>query len=332
MSVTRLSLAWMAVVALLATPLAGEAQTARKVPSIGYLCTYPCGGPRYQAFVDSLEALGYVNGRTVDLVYPGYASTEPQDLNQLSVIAADMVRKKVDVIFAAGDVFAARAAKQATSTIPIVMAISGDPVKLGLVTSLARPGGNLTRITYLEDELVAKQIELLKEVLSTLSRVGALVDSADPGLPNTLPKLDAVARSLGVGLNTVQVRGPTNFEAEFAMLTRGGARAFVILHSPRFYFRYSRIAALAGRRRLVGVASFREFAESRGILAYGPRIPDVFQRAASLIDQILKGARPANLPVEQPTRFELVVNLLAAKDLGLTIPPSVLARADEVIE
>jgi ABC-type uncharacterized transport system substrate-binding protein len=317
---------------LLGVPLDAETQTARKVPSIGYLCTYPCGGPRYQAFVDSLEALGYVNGRTVDLIYPGYATSEPQDLNQLSVIAADMVRKKVDLIFAAGDVFAARAAKQATSTIPIVMAISGDPVKLGLVTSLARPGGNLTGITYLEDEIVAKQIELLKEIVPALSRVGVLVDSADPALPNTLATLDAVARSVSVGLNTVQVRGPTNFEAEFAMLTSGGARAFVVLYSPHLYWRGSRIAALAEQRRLVGVASYREFTQSRGSLSYGPRISDVFQRAASLIDQILKGARPANLPVERPTRFELVVNLLVVKDLGLTIPPSVLARADEVIQ
>lgn len=212
---THRVLALSLMLGVFVAPAAASAQSAGKLPRVGYLCTYPCGGPRYQAFVDSREALGYVNGRSITLVYPGYAATEPQTLDRLPVIAAELVRQKVDVIFAAGDVFAARAAKQATATIPIVMAVSGDPVKLGLVASLARPGGNLTGITYLEDELVAKQIELLKEVVPTLSRVGALVDSADPALPQSLAHLDSIARSLSLRLDVVQVRAPTNFEDEF---------------------------------------------------------------------------------------------------------------------
>jgi putative ABC transport system substrate-binding protein len=189
---------------------------------------------------------------------------------------------------------------------------------------------SITGVTYVEDELVAKQMELLKEVLPTLFRVGVLVDSADTA---SIAHLDKVATSLRLRLEVVQVRAPTNFEEEFATLSRGGARAIVIVSSPHLYFQGSRIATLALRRRLVAVASFREFAvRNRGLLAFGPKPQDMFRRAASLVDKILKGARPADLPVEQPTRFELVVNLLAANDLGLTIPPSVLARADEVIQ
>jgi putative ABC transport system substrate-binding protein len=326
-----LSLLW----GLLVSPAAVFAQPAGKVPRVGYLCTYPCGGPRQQTFVQSLEALGYVNGRTITLVYPPYApygATDIHNLARFPDVAAELVKQKVDVIFAAGGVLAAQVAKQATQTIPIVMAVSGDPVKLGLIASLARPGGNLTGITYLEDELVAKQIELLRDMIPTLSRVGILVDSTDPGLPQSLTHLDMVARSLNLRLDVVQVRAPTNFEAEFATLSRGGSQAFVILRSSTLYLQASRIATLALRHRLAGVASFREFSEAGGLLAFGPKLPDLFGRAASLIDKILKGARPADLPVEQPTRFELVVNLFAAKELGFTIPPAVLARADEVIQ
>ena len=332
---TRVVVVAALALALLAAPLVTSAQPVGKVPRLGYLCTYPCGLPRDQAFVQSLEALGYVNGRTITLVYPPYAPYGPSDthnLARLPEVAAGLVKQNVDVIFAAGGVLAAQAAQQATRTIPIVMAVSGDPVKLGLIASLARPGGNPTGITYLEDELVAKQIELLKEVIPTLSRVGALVDSADPALPQSLRHLGTVAHSLSLRLDVVQVRAPTNFEEEFATLSRGRSRAFVIMSSPTLYFQTSRIATLALRRRLAAVASFREFADAGGLLAFGPKDQDVLRHAASLIDKILKGARPADLPVEQPTRFELVVNLLAAKDLGLTIPPSVLARADEIIQ
>jgi putative ABC transport system substrate-binding protein len=322
----------MVILAIVSALPSAEAQPAGRLPRIGYLCTYPCGDPRYQAFVESLESLGYVNGRTITLVYPRYDITERNDLGQLPDIAAKLVREKVDLIFAAGDVLAARAAQQATRTIPIVMAISGDPVKLGLIPSLARPGGNLTGITYLEDELVGKQIELLKEIVPTLSRVGVLVDSADPASPQRVTHLDSVARRLGLRLDAVRVSAPTDFEEEFATLSRGGARAVVVVSSPTLYLQASRIAAVAARRRLVTVAAFREFAEARAPLAFGAKVEDMLRRAASLIDRILKGARPSDLPVEQPTRFELVVNLLAAKDVGVTIPPSVLARADVVIQ
>ena len=318
------------ILVLIVAPAVAEAQ--RAVPRIGYLCTFPCGGPRYQAFVESLEALGYVNGRSITLVYPAYPVTEPQSLDRLPAVAAELVRQRVDVIFAAGDAFAARAAKQATPTIPIVMAVSGDPVKLGIVASLARPGGNVTGITYVEDELILKHIELLKDVVPTLSRVGALVDGADPASFQSVARLDAAAKSLGLQFDAVHVRAPTNFEEEFATLRRRGSQGLVVMFSPNHYLQRSRIAALAIRHHLVAVASFSEFAaEARGLLAYRPKVPDLFQRAAHLIDRILRGARPSELPVEQPTRFSLVVNLGAARDLGLTIPPSVLARADEII-
>ena len=331
MRLARLAAAAILTLALLAAPLAGECQPAGKVPRIGYLCTFPCGGPRYQAFVQGLEALGYVDGRTMTLLYPRDTATEVNDLGRLPEMAAELIQRKVDVIFAAGDVFAARAAEQAAPTIPIVMAVSGDPVKLGLISSLARPGGNITGITYLEDQLIPKQIELLKEVVPELSRVGALVDAADPNSPQWVAHLDTAARSLGLRLDAVQVRAPTNFEDVFSALKRGGSGALIVVSSPNHFYQRSRIAALAIQRHLVAVASYREFAEARG-LSYGPLAREVFQRAAYLIDRILKGARPSELPVEQPTRFALVVNLHAAKDLGLTIPPAVLARVDEVIE
>ena len=320
------------ILALLAAPLAVEAQPSGKVPRIGYLCTHPCGGPRHQAFVQSLEALGHVDGRTMTLVYPRDTFTEVNDLGRLPEMAAELIQRKVDVTFAVGDVLAARAAQQASSRIPIVMAVAGDPVKLGLVRSLARPGGNVTGITYIEDQLAPKQFELLKEVVPALSRVGALVDASDPASSQWVAHLDTAARSLGLRLDAVQVRAPTNFEDAFATIKRGRAGALIVVSSPNHFTQRSRIAALAIQHRLVAVASYREFAEARGLLSYGPQPRELFQRAAYFIDRILKGARPSDLPVEQPTRLGLVVNLLAAKDLGLTIPPSVLARADEVIQ
>jgi putative ABC transport system substrate-binding protein len=252
----------------LAPPLAVDAQP---IPRIGYLCAVTCAGPRWTAFVESLAALGYVDGRSTAIVY----SPETTDIDRLQEAAADLVRLKVDVIFAAGDVQAARAAQQATHTIPIVMAVSGDPVGLGLIASLARPGANLTGITYLEDELGAKQIELLKEVVPTLSRVGALVDSGDAAALQRVAHLDTAARLLGLRLVAGQARALTTFDDVFGELSRGGPGALVIVSSPNHFFQRSRLAALAIRRRLVAVAS---------------------------------------------------------RGLGLTIPPSVLARADEVIQ
>jgi putative tryptophan/tyrosine transport system substrate-binding protein len=309
-----------------------EAQPAGRVPRIGYLCSPPCAGPRHKAFVESLEEFGYVDGRTITLVYPRYPASEPTDVERLPELAVDLAQQRVDVIFAARDVLGAQAAKLATQTIPIVVAVAGDPVKQGLVASLARPGGNLTGITYLEDQLVFKQIELLKEIAPQLARVGALVDSADSASSEWVARLETAARSQGLQLDAVQVRAPTTFDDAFAALSRRKIGALVVMSSPNHFLQASRIAALASQRRIVAVASFREFAEARGLLAYGPRLQDVYRRAASLADRILKGARSADLPVEQPTRFELLINLLVARDLGLTIPSSVLARADEVIQ
>jgi putative ABC transport system substrate-binding protein len=328
LGLARLTVLAVLALALLAAPLVAQGQSAVKVPRIGYLCAVECGGPRWEAFVDGLAALGYQDGRSIAIVY----SSETTSLDRLREDAIDLVRLKVDLIFVAGDVEAARVARGATSSIPIVMAVSGDPIGVGLISSLARPGGNLTGITYVEDELVGKQIQLLKEVVPTLSRVGALVDLTDPTASQRVTRLDTAARSFGLRLNTEQTRAPTNFEEAFAGFNRAGIGGLVIVSSPNHFAQRSRLAFLATQRRLASIASFREFAEARGLLAYGPAVRDVYRRAASFVDRILKGARPTDLPVEQPTRFELVVNLLTAKDLGLTIPPVVLARADEVIQ
>jgi ABC-type uncharacterized transport system substrate-binding protein len=314
---TRVFLTVLLLAVALAVPLASEAQPAGKLPRIGYLCTPPCGGPRHKAFVESLAEFGYVDGRTIALVYPRYSADEPTDVDRLPELAVDLAQQKVDVIFAARDVVGARAAKQATRTIPIVVAVAGDPVKLGLVASLARPGGNVTGITYLEDQLVPKQIELLKELVPQLARVGALVDSADSSSPDWVARAEAAARSLSLRLNAVQVRAPTTFDEAFATLSQEKVLALVVMSSPNHFLQASRIAALASQRRIVAVASFREFAEARGLLAYGPRVQDVYRRVASLIDRILKGARPTDLPVEQPTRFELLIN----PDPKITQPP-----------
>ena len=235
------------------------------------------------------------------------------------------------VTLALGVLAAPLAAKRATNTIPIVMTNAGDPVGSGLVTSLGRPGGNVTGLSLLAPAVVGKQLELLKEVVPKVNRVAVLTNPGSPTRALMLTEAEAAMRPLGLQLQVLDARGPGEFEAAFSAMTRERAGALLILADPIFFGERKRLADLAARSRLPAVSGLREFADAGILMAYGASLSDLFRRAATYVDKILKGAKPADLPVEQPTKFELVINLKTAKALGLTIPPSVLIRADQVI-
>jgi putative ABC transport system substrate-binding protein len=249
----------------------------------------------------------------------------------LPALASELVSLKVDVIVAVGTA-AIRAAKEATGMIPIVMAISADPVGSGFVVSLARPGGNITGLTNLAPELRGKGLELLKEVVPRLSRVAVLSNPANPAHSGAvLKEIKAAARTLGLQIQIVEARRPDDFDSAFHAATKGRSGALSVLGDPILGAHSGKIADLALKYRLPSIFQFRENAEAGGLMSYGPKSDDLWRRAAVYVDKILKGAKPADLPVEQPTKFELVINLKAAKQIGLTIPPNVLARADRVI-
>ena len=323
--------AFLGTLAMLAAPLAAEAQPAAKVPRIGYLALNPAANPHlHEAFRQGLRDLGYVEGRNVVIEYRD-AEGKPE---RLPALAAELVALKVDVLVAQPTV-AALAAKQATRTLPIVFPVAADPVASGLVTSLARPGGNITGLTILAPEMVAKGLELLKQAVPGVSRVAVLWH---PGaFPERMAKdmrkeAEVAARALGVRLQFLETRGPDDFDRAFSEMTRARADALTVLGGSMFVSERRRLVDLAAKNRLPAVYTSRESVDAGGLMAYGPSIPDLFRRAATYVDKILKGAKPADLPVEQPTKFELVINLKTAKALGLTIPPSLLARADQVIE
>jgi len=319
--------------ALLASPLAAEAQQAAKVARIGYLATAPAeaASPHLlEAFRQGLRDLGYVEGRNLVIEY---RDTEGK-LERLPALAAELVALKVDVIVAPNTV-AALATTQATRTLPIVFASAGDPVTSGFVTSLARPGGNVTGLAFLAPELVGKCLELLKQVVPGVSRVAALWPPGGQGErteKDMLKEAEVAARALGVRLQFVEARGPTDFDRAFSEMTRARAGALTVLPSTMFFVEQRRLVDLAAKNRLPAVYTSREFVDAGGLMAYGPDLADMFRRAATYVDKILKGAKPGDLPVEQPTKFELVVNLKTAKALGLTIPQPVLGRAAHIIE
>jgi putative ABC transport system substrate-binding protein len=317
--------------ALLATPLVAEAQQADKVARIGYLATSQAGSLRApEAFLQGLRDLGYVEGRNVAIEIRS-AEGKPE---RFPALAAELVALKVDVILV-GSTPQALAAKQATKTIPIVFIGAADPVGSGLVTSLARPGGNVTGSSNLAQGLFGKRLEQLTQAVPGVSRVavlwhpGTLGDRTEKEM---LKAADVAARALGVGLQFVEARGPEDFDRAFSDMTRARAGALTVLPSNMFTNERRRLVDLAAKNRLPAVYPFREFVDAGGLMSYGANIPDLSRRAATYVDKILKGVKPADLPVEQPTKFELVVNLKAAKALGLTIPPSLLQRADEVIQ
>jgi putative ABC transport system substrate-binding protein len=276
-----------------------------------------------QAFFE----LGYVDGQNIAFE-PRYAEGS---YDRLPDFAAELVGLKVDVILAAGDSAAVVAAKHATTKIPIVMMALADTVQLGLVASLARPGGNITGLSFPLPAMAAKQLELLKKAIPQASRVAVLWNPANPGHVPVVAHLKTAAQLLKVQLQPVEVRGPDDFEAAFATVRRSLGDAVLVLWDPMLYAHGGRLTLLALRYRLPTISTYREFPEAAGLMAYGPRLVDIFRGAASYVDKIVKGVRPADLPVERPIRFELVVNLATAKVLGLTLPQAILVRTDRVV-
>jgi len=319
----------MMVGGLLTAPLAAGAQQAAKIFRIGYLATNPT--PHFQeAFRQGLRDLGYVEGRNL-VIEDRYAEGK---LERLPPLAAELVALKVDVIVASGTP-AALAAKQATRTLPIVFTSIADPVTSRLVTSLARPGGNLTGFSVLAPELVGKCLEQLKQAIPAVSRVavlwhpGAMTERTDKDM---LKRAEVAAQALGVRLQVLEARGPADFDTAFTEMTRARADALAVLTSSMLFGERRRLVGLAAKNRLPAVYPWREGVDAGGLMAYGPDLADLLRRAATYADKILKGAKPGDLPVEQPTKFELVINLKTAKALGLTIPQSMLQRADELIQ
>jgi ABC-type uncharacterized transport system substrate-binding protein len=313
--------------AAVAWPVAVRAQQASKVPTIGFLGT---GTPATQgqwaaAFVQRLRELGWIEGRTVAIEYR-WAEGRSERSAQM---AAEFVRLKVDVIVTLGN--AVSALKQATSAIPIVFALDADPVGNGFVASLARPGGNITGLSIQSTDLAAKRIELLREVLPDLRRLAIMANVGYPGAVLEMGEVKAVAFTLRLGVDTLEIRRPEDIAPAFEALT-SRAQALYVCTDALVNAKRSSIITLAQGARLSTMSGFREFVEAGGLMSYGPNYPNLFRRAADYADKILRGAKPADIPVEQPTKFDLVINLNAAKALGLTIPESFLLRADEVIE
>jgi len=312
-------------------PFAAEAQPATKIGRIGYLAANLTASPHMnEAFRQGLRDLGYADGRSVLIEYRS-ADGRPE---RLPVLAAELVALKVEVIVAS-DTAAAQAAKRATTTLAVVFIGAGDPVTSGLVNSLARPGGNVTGLSLLAPELVGKRLELLTQAVPGISRVAVLWQPGGSGGRTeelALKEAEAAAPALGVRLQFVEARGPADFDKAFSDMTKAGAGGLIVFGSAMLANERRRVVDLAARNRLPGVYGFREYVEAGGLMSYGPNVADLFHRAATFVDKILKGAKPADLPIEQPTKFELVINLKTAKALGLTIPPSVLARADHVVE
>jgi putative ABC transport system substrate-binding protein len=313
-------------------PLAARAQQ-KSMPVIGLLGFGPPdpGAPSVAAFRQGLRELGYIEDRNILIEYR-WAEGKPELFPGL---AAELVALKVDVIVTAGGTLAALAAKQATTTLPIVFGAVGDPIAEGLVTSLARPGGNLTGLSNVTTDLVGKWLELLKQVVPRLSLIALLLkpDSMpDSAKEARLKEATASARALEVQLQIVEARGPAEFDRAFSYMSEKRAGALVVLTTPAFDIERQRIVDLAAKNRLPTVYASRNYVESGGLMSYGTNLPDLHRRAAAYVDKILKGAKPSDLPVEQPTKFELVINRKTANALGLTVAPTLLAQADEVIE
>ncbi len=312
-----------------AAPVAAGAQPPKKVPRIGYVVpnTPTVSAPYLEAFRQGLRELGYVEGKNIALEVR-YAEGKPDRLPNL---AAELVCLKVDLIVVVGSA-GALAAKQATSTIPTVFVLVDDPVGAGLVASLARPGGNVTGLATFAGELIGKRLELLKEAVPRATRVAVLSEPAHPFHAADVSETRAAARALGVQLQVLELRGPHEFESAFAAMTREGADAVLVLPTILTFLHGRRIVDLAGKNRLPVMYAYRHQVEGGGLMSYGPILADMYRRAAAYVDKILKGAKPADLPVEQPTRFELVINMKTAKALGLKFPQSILIRADQVIQ
>ena len=313
---------------LLAAPSAVFAQTPGKTPRIGYLSLRSGPESQDEAFRQGLRELGYVEGKNISVEYR-WADSKP---DRIPALAEELVRLKVDVIVCAGGGTAViLAVKKAAKTIPVVFHTGGDPVSAGFVASLDRPGGNLTGVSALTSDLNEKRLELLKQMVPGVSRVAVLMNPTSTNAA-ALKGLEAAARTLKVKLQVVEARDPQAIDGAFAAIKRDRPDALLVANSPMFFAERKRIVGFAAQSRLPGIFEWREFSEAGGLLSYGASLADNYRRLASYVDRILKGVKPADLPVEQPTRFELIINAKTAKALGLTIPQSLLLRADEVIQ
>ena len=315
--VTAASAAW---------PLAAGAQTPPKIPRVGFIAGASATGSFVGAFRKGLRELGYMEGQTIALEVR-YAEGR---LERIPELVAELVGLKMDVLVV-GTSQAALAVKKATGTIPIVM-VGADPVGLGVVASLARPGGNVTGLSYFNEAIIAKRVQLLKECVPGLAQIAVLRNPSVAVHATFWQETEVAARTLGVALQPLEVRGPEDFEAAFAAATRGNAQAVIHFDDALTLAHRPRIVALAASSRLPAMYGFREFPDDGGLMSYGTSFVVLFRRAATFVDKILKGAKPADLPIEQPTKFELVINRKTANALGLTVPPTLLAQADEVIE
>jgi putative ABC transport system substrate-binding protein len=305
-----------------------QAQQVKKAPRIGFLAiTSPRDmSLRMAAFRHGLRELGYIEGKTI-VVDDRYAEGK---LDRLRSMTAELVQLKADVIVTSGPI-GTRTAKEATATLPIVMAYDNDPVASGFVASLARPGGNITGLSTHYPEITGKQLELLKEIVPKMSHLAVLGDSSEPFTAQSLKETERAAKAFGVQLQYLDVKDPKDVKSALEDARKSRADAAVVLASAIFISQRSQLAELAVKNRLPAVYQASEYVEAGGLMTYGASITDLFRRAATYVDRILKGAKPAEIPVEQPTTFELIINLKAAREIGLKIPPNVLARADRVI-
>jgi putative tryptophan/tyrosine transport system substrate-binding protein len=308
-------------------PLVARAQQAEKVYRIGYLSAGSNAPELFAITSETLRTLGWIEGKNV-VFERRYADNR---LDRLSELAAELVSLNVDVIMAAGTL-APLAAKRATATIPIVMTAAGDPLGSGLVASLARPGGNVTGMSLMAPDLGGKRLELLKEVLPQASRVGILWNAANPYSALVFKETEQAAQTTGIEVQSLEVRSPDDFDDALAATIQRRVDALITVEDPLTFGHRKRIAEFAATNQLVAIYGLREFVDAGGLMAYGAHIADLQRRSAGYVDKILKGAKPGDLPVEQPTKFEFVINLKAAKALGLTVPDRLLALADEVIE
>ena len=317
-------LVFVLAVVTLASDYLAEAQQAKKVSRIGILANV--SAPPIDAFRQGLRDLGYVEGQNLT-IEQRYAE---DNRDRLPELAAELVRLKVDVVVAVGltTPYAAKGVK----SIPVVMGYSGDPVEAGVVASLARPGGNVTGMTFFAAVLAGKRVELLKEAVPTVSRLAVLANPGHPGEQLELRETQRAAQALDMKLQYLTVRTPSEFKDAFDAITKERATALITFPDARTMAQRKEIAEFSAKRRLPSMFGWAEFVEAGGLMSYGPNLLDSWRRVAVYVDKILKGAKPADLPVEQPTKFEFVINLKAAKQIGLTIPPNVLARADRVIK
>jgi len=324
--------AWIAAIVLLALAPAGTAaQPSATVHRIGFLSLNPLSSPQDRAyfaeFKGGLKDLGYVQGRNIEILYRDAGAS----FGQLPARARELVGLKPDVIVTYGEE-TIRAARQATGTIPIVIAIIGDAVDQGFVSSFARPGGNITGLSILAPQTGGKRLEVLKQAVPTITRVAVLWNRGNKGKVAEFEDTERTAKRLGIALQSLPVGGVGDFDSAFHAAATGGANALIAFSEPLMNSQRDRIVGFAAKARLPAMFQSKEYVDVGGLICYGPKLPDQFRRAASFVDRILKGSNPAEMPIEQPTEFELVVNLKTAKALGITIPQSILVRADEVIE